>query len=497
MKLCTFLFTFSVTVTFVPLDYQMLIIDVEHARTKWSKLPMNRSTHTMTKSIALNRVKRTIHRPEKWEAIINEIERKPKSRRNTRFFLYTRRNREKGQEICIDDYESLLHSNFDPNKRVIFLISGWLDNRYFAKWVREAFAHLLDRDDFNVIYVAWRSIKELFVAAILIKMYSEDLAQFIDFIKSTHSISGQSIHCIGHSLGAFLCAFAGDLTHIGRVSVLDAGPRPWYQRTHWSKRINRYQADFIDVIHSDFSPGFSLGLTIPLGDIDFFPNSGTVQDGCWKDKWNKPFNELWDEGLLVSLDQLASCEDIWFDGHGESTCALMGYDAEYAILNQGLTKYSPQGRWFIKTSDFLSQTNRHCQYQYQIVIKFGNLVPSVQNGTFVVTMVSAKERTLRPITQELVSPNSAGIRSNYMLTKLILRPHSLPLSRISALYLSFNPHEKDKLWKNTVKLPTMLPVLWVKLSPIHVLNNSPIFFCNFKLSLNLDKSIQLKRCDSV
>ena len=58
MKLCTFLFTFSVTVTFVPLDYQMLIIDVEHARTKWSKLPMNRSTHTMTKSIALNRVKR-------------------------------------------------------------------------------------------------------------------------------------------------------------------------------------------------------------------------------------------------------------------------------------------------------------------------------------------------------------------------------------------------------------------------------------------------------
>ena len=239
------------------------------------------------------------------------------------------------------------------------------------------------------------------------------------------------------------------------------------------------------------------------------------------------FESIWNDqcqfvGVLCPNYQMfrngeCSCEDIWFDGHGESTCALMGYDAEYAILNQGLTKYSPQGRWFIKTSDFLSQTNRHCrkhhcycffcllklieslfvEYQYQIVIKFGNLVPSVQNGTFVVTMVSAKERTLRPITQELVSPNSAGIRSNYMLTKLILRPHSLPLSRISALYLSFNPHEKDKLWKNTVKLPTMLPVLWVKLSPIHVLNNSPIFFCNFKLSLNLDKSIQLKRCDSV
>lgn len=125
----------------------------------------------------------TIHRPEKWESIKNAFHRKPKSRRNTRFYLYSRRNPEKGTELCIDDRESLMHSHFDPSKRVLFLISGWLDNRFFAKWVRDAIRRLLDRGDFNVIYVAWRSIKELFVAAILIKMYSDDLAQFISFLK--------------------------------------------------------------------------------------------------------------------------------------------------------------------------------------------------------------------------------------------------------------------------------------------------------------------------
>lgn len=114
---------------------------------------------------------------------MNEFNRKPKSRWKTRFYLYSRRNPKKGQELCIDDHESLMHSHFDPNKRVIFLISGWLDNRFFAKWIREAVRHLLNRSDFNVIYVAWRSIKELFVAAILIKLYSEDLTQFIAFLK--------------------------------------------------------------------------------------------------------------------------------------------------------------------------------------------------------------------------------------------------------------------------------------------------------------------------
>lgn len=29
---------------------------------------------------------------------------------------------------------------------------------------------------------------------------------------------GDLMHCIGHSLGAFLCGFAGDYTYIGRVT---------------------------------------------------------------------------------------------------------------------------------------------------------------------------------------------------------------------------------------------------------------------------------------
>jgi len=122
-------------------------------------------------------------RPEKWEAVLSFISPEPGYRDKTRFYLYTRRNAEKSQELTIDNEELLLKSSFDPRLPIKLVISGWLDNRYFAKWVRSGVNSLLIHGDYNVIYVAWKSIQELYVAAFIIKLFSEDLAQFIIFLK--------------------------------------------------------------------------------------------------------------------------------------------------------------------------------------------------------------------------------------------------------------------------------------------------------------------------
>lgn len=168
------------------------------------------------------------------------------------------------------------------------------------------------------------------------------------------------------------------------------------------RRINRFQAGFVDVIHSDFNPKFSLGLTIPIGDVDFYPNAGTMQTGCMRDKWYQAYKEIQDEGLVVGSfqsvrymffcshyrahewffesiwnkqcqfvgvlcpsyqmfnDGECSCEEVWLEGHAASTCAFMGYDADYAARRQVVTKYSPQAKWHIRTSDFLASSKRHC-----------------------------------------------------------------------------------------------------------------------------------------
>ena len=164
---------------------------------------------------------------------------------------------------------------------------------------------------------------------------------------------------------------------------------------HEKDRINRWQAGFVDVIHSDFNPLFSLGLTVPFGDIDFYPNSGTPQPGCIRDKVMKGITEIKDEGPLVGLFQWArytlfcshyrshewffesvrnkECKfvavrcpsyEMYVSGEcgcdtSPHSCAIMGLEAD-EVISSGLTKYTPQGQWFIKTTDYNRETGKHC-----------------------------------------------------------------------------------------------------------------------------------------
>lgn len=122
-------------------------------------------------------------RPDKLEAIRDFVSPKADSNRRTRFHLYTRRNADNSQELTIGNEELLRQSWFDPRLPIKLVVNGWLDNRYVAKWVRTGVNALLSHGNYNVIYVGWKSIQELFVAAFMIKFFSEDLAQFLIFIK--------------------------------------------------------------------------------------------------------------------------------------------------------------------------------------------------------------------------------------------------------------------------------------------------------------------------
>ena len=92
-----------------------------------------------------------------------------------------------------------------------------------------------------------------------------------------------SINRLGHSLGAHTCGYASNAINnkMNRISGLDpAGPLFAGKRT--VVRLDRDDADFVDVIHSntEVALGLGLGTVDESGDVDFYVNGGQSQPGC-------------------------------------------------------------------------------------------------------------------------------------------------------------------------------------------------------------------------
>ncbi|KAB7493761.1 Pancreatic lipase-related protein 3, partial [Armadillidium nasatum] len=90
-------------------------------------------------------------------------------------------------------------------------------------------------------------------------------------------------HCIGHSMGGYVCGYAGQgVDKLGRITALDLGPREVFEVNN-NEKLDPSDAIFVDAIHTDLVllnilP--SLGEPKPLGHIDIYVNGGYDQSGC-------------------------------------------------------------------------------------------------------------------------------------------------------------------------------------------------------------------------
>lgn len=58
---------------------------------------------------------------------------------------------------------------------------------------------------------------------------------------------------------------------------------PGFDGPNARRRLNKTDARFVDVIHTNARYGLNnaVGLEIPLGHADFYPNGGSIQPGCY------------------------------------------------------------------------------------------------------------------------------------------------------------------------------------------------------------------------
>lgn len=199
------------------------------------------------------------------------------------FLLHTRHNKNI-YELLTNDAIDIKRSHFNETKETKFIIHGYRDDGR-ETWVTNMKDALLDKEDVNVISVDWErgADKENYnQAAANTRVVGALIAQFITALKKTTNIRLSDIHMIGHSLGAHIAGYAGEIVKgIGRITGLDPAGLCFGGRDP-EVRLDRTDADYVDVIHTDGQPITSLGFgtSTRMGHADYYPNGGKNQPGC-------------------------------------------------------------------------------------------------------------------------------------------------------------------------------------------------------------------------
>ncbi|CAL8096660.1 unnamed protein product [Orchesella dallaii] len=206
-------------------------------------------------------------------------------------------------ELYLGDTNFFNSSAFRRDRPVKFLIHGFNNNSTGTRFPVDTKNAYLENTDHNIIIVEWgklstpavprRSQADVFYPVVVdnVPMVGENIGKFILFLLDNGMISSLSkVHIIGFSLGAHVSGYAGAYVRqkrqatVSRITGLDpAGPM--FSRVPDDGRLDKTDADFVDVIHSS-----RLGLYDDIGHVDFYPNGGRYQFNCIKlSDYDNPF----------------------------------------------------------------------------------------------------------------------------------------------------------------------------------------------------------------
>ncbi|XP_029727440.2 lipase member H isoform X1 [Aedes albopictus] len=173
-------------------------------------------------------------------------------------------------------------SNYDAQLPTKVIIHGWRNSvsSPVCQQIKDAY---LQRQDMNVLVVDWGPLAQdtlYFRSASATKDVGRHVGSLIDRMVAERGTRLDSVHIIGHSLGAHTSGFAGRAVNSGsvsRISGLDPA-LPGFVDMQPDKLLDPTDARFVDVIHTCSG---MLGHNKNLGHVDFWPNGGSVtQPGC-------------------------------------------------------------------------------------------------------------------------------------------------------------------------------------------------------------------------
>lgn len=195
--------------------------------------------------------------------------------------MYTKENPTVPQQIPYNDVLALKSSNFNSSRPTRVVIHGWMNDCNSPVNVGTIPA-LVQSSDCNVICVDWGSSAKnpiYPIARYAVESTGVLVAKHFDFLHEEGGMDFSDLWCIGHSLGAHVCGYAGKNVALGKIDVifgLDTA-LPLFYYTDKTTRLSSDDANYVESIHTN---GGKLGFLDPIGHNAFFPNGGKSQPGC-------------------------------------------------------------------------------------------------------------------------------------------------------------------------------------------------------------------------
>lgn len=369
---------------------------------------------------------------------------------NTRFYLDTRRR--KGVEIYNTDMSNLKKTTFDKNKMTRIIIHGYTNNGDTA-WLNEMSDAHLGQEDINSIRVGWvgGSLQlNYFQSATDTQIVGAETGLLIKNIIDSLGGDPKKFHCVGHSLGAHSCSYAGTYLQnrgyksIARITGLDpAGP--YFQSTPNEVRLEKSDADYVDAMHTDAEKLINLGYGInqQSGHIDFWPNDGVEQPGCDQNV----LSTIWDpDGIVEGATNFVACNHMrsvaFYIESVSSSCPFYGYPCgSYSdYLSGQCTSCDRKGcvsmgyraddgsnvhAW---TSDFYLSTNwedPYCEYMADVEVHTTSSSDDVEGRLFITLYGSNGNTEQVQLSDEDVSLHLLATRTYSYLAHFLTFPDNV------------------------------------------------------------------------
>lgn len=259
-----------------------------------------------------------------------------------KFYLYTRRTQEFGEEIDVLNSESLWNSHWNPTHPVKVIIHGFGGGRNLTPSpdLRKAYFSV---GEYNILIVDYGdAVKEPCLSQIewSPRFASLCIAQLVKYVaRHPRGVAPDYMHFIGYSVGAHMSGLVANYLKasegkIGRITGLD--PTIFvYAGSNNSRDLDPSDAHFVDILHS--SAGI-LGQWQAGGHADFYINGGTSQPGCGS---STIFQTLACDHTKVTpyfIESIISQRGFWAGPCSNLFSYLLGWcepkDSEYVLMGE-------------------------------------------------------------------------------------------------------------------------------------------------------------------